>query len=231
MIDPIGPDGHRFVRFEETALRLTALGQDSALLEVDGRTHRLTRRHSEIVVALSLAAGGASAERLAVMLSDGEVPAVTLRVEMSRLRGLLGADVLGSRPYELHRVVRSDYTEVRDLVAAGQVSEAFAAYAGPLLPWSDAPVIVEARQVLEQQLRGAVLGNRDPRLLRRWVDAPWGINDGPAWRVLADTLPGGSARRAAAAERARFLLGATSAGVLASTLGERRATHLLPSRS
>jgi hypothetical protein len=212
-IDSIGAAGHRLVRVDGPAyssnsgkpLRLSALGRDWAVLDVDGQTHRLSRKHSEVVVALSLMMGGTSADRLAVMLSDAQIPAVTLRVEMSRLRGLLGADVLGSRPYELRRQVRSDYTDVRDLLAAGRLSEAMAAYTGPLLPWSDAPVIVEARQVLEQQLRGAVLGGRNPGLLRRWVDAPWGVDDGPAWRALADSLPGGSAQRAAAAGRAQAL--------------------------
>jgi hypothetical protein len=159
------------------------------------------------VVALSLLAAGVSGDRLAVALSDADIAPATLRVEMSRLRALLGPWVLGSRPYELRRPVRSDFTEVRDLLAAGRIGEGLAAYAGPLLPWSDAPVIVAAREVLEQQLRAAVLAGRNVGLLRRWVDAPWGVDDAQAWRALADNLPGGSAQRAAAAGRARVLLG------------------------
>jgi hypothetical protein len=218
MVEPIGGDGHLLMRVagstrsprEQPPLRLTALGRDHALLEVDGRTHRLSRRHSEVVMALSLMAGGMSGGRLAVELSDAEIPLVNLRVEMSRLRALLGPQVLGSRPYELCRSVRSDFADLRDLLAAGRVEEAVGAYAGPLLPWSDAPVIVEFREALEQQLRGAVLASGGPALLRRWVDAPWGANDAQAWRALADNLPGGSAQRAAAAGRARALLGQMS---------------------
>jgi hypothetical protein len=213
-VEPLGTDGHVVVRVAGRAgsphgstLRLAALGRDCALLEVDGRTHRLSRRHSEVVVALSLLAAGVSGDRLAVALSDADIAPATLRVEMSRLRALLGPWVLGSRPYELRRPVRSDFTEVRDLLAAGRIGEGLAAYAGPLLPWSDAPVIVAAREVLEQQLRAAVLAGRNVGLLRRWVDAPWGVDDAQAWRALADNLPGGSAQRAAAAGRARVLLG------------------------
>jgi hypothetical protein len=214
--DQVSGDGHLLVRFDgplrpsatRSTIRLTALGQDSAELEVDGRTHRLSHRHSEIVVALAMMPGGVSGGRLAVELSEDEIPLVNIRVEMSRLRALLGSEVLGSRPYELRRTVRSDFAELRDLLAAGRVGDAVAAYAGPLLPWSDAPVVVEFRDVLQQQLRGEVLAARDPALLRRWVDAPWGSSDAEAWRTLADILPGGSLQRAAAAGRARALLGA-----------------------
>jgi len=211
--EPIDDAGHVLVRLDVRAgsatdrspIQLTALGRDCAVLTVDGHTHRLSHRHSEIVVALSLLAGGASAGRLVTALSDAEIPPVTMRVEMSRLRALLGPDVVGSRPYELRRPVCSDLADVRDLLAAGRVAEALAGYRGPLLPRSDAPVIVEARDAVEQQLRGAVLASRDPALLRRWVDAPWGAEDASAWRALADNLPGGSAQRAAAAGRARAL--------------------------
>ncbi len=227
--EQIGDGGHLLVRFDgphrsspkRSPIRLTALGRDSARLEVDGCTHRLSHRHSEIIVALTLMTGGVSAGRLAVELSEDEIPLVNIRVEMSRLRALLGPEVLGSRPYELRRPVRSDFADLRDLLAAGRVDDAVATYAGPLLPWSDAPVIAEFREVLEQQLRGEVLAAHDPALLRRWVDAPWGSTDAEAWRTLADNLPGGSLQRAAAAGRARALL----APILTPT---RRDTLLLP---
>jgi hypothetical protein len=213
--EQIGGNGHVLVHLDEPArssrtrspVRLVALGRDCADLEVDGRTHRLSHRHSEIVVALTLMAGGVSGGRLAVELSESEIPLVNLRVEMSRLRALLGPEVLGSRPYRLRRRVRSDYTDVRDLLAAGRVGEAVAAYDGPLLPSSDAPAVVEFREVLEQQLRGAILASGNPVLIRRWVDAPWGRDDAVAWRTLADRLPGGSPQRAAAAGRANSLIG------------------------
>ncbi|MFD8725889.1 transcriptional regulator [Streptomyces sp. NPDC059629] len=187
------------------ALRLRALGRDSVLLEYDGCTHRLSPRHSEIVLALALVRHGVTGDRLAVDLSEREVPASTLRAELTRLRALLGPQLLRSRPYALLRPVRTDYGEVTDLLAEGRIGEALARYAGPLLPRSDAPVVVEHRRCLEQQVRGAVLGSGDHRLLRRWVDADWAADDAQAWATLADTLPGGSPQRAAAAARARAL--------------------------
>ena len=185
--------------------RLTALGRDSAVLETDGRVLQLSRRHSEIVVALALAGHGVSGERLCVDLSEREVPASTLRAEMTRLRAVLGPALLGSRPYAVRCAVHTDFGDVADLLAAGRVAEALARYPGPLLPRSEAPVVVEQRRSLEQQLRGAVLATDDTALLRRWVSAEWGAADASAWLTLAHRLPGGSAQRAAAAARARAL--------------------------
>ncbi|WP_211265597.1 hypothetical protein [Actinacidiphila oryziradicis] len=182
------------------------------MLEAHGQVYRLSPRHSEIVVALALAACGTTGDRLAVDLSEQELHPSTVRVEMTRLRAVLAA-LLGSRPYALLRPVRSDFGTVRDLLAEGRVAEALALYTGPLLPCSQAPAVVEHRRALEQQLRGAVLASGDPVLLRHWVDAAWGAEDVPAWQALADRLPGGSPQRAAAAARARALdaeLSATS---------------------
>lgn len=186
-------------------VRLSVLGRDSALLECGGRVLRLSPRHSEIVLALALASHGVMGDRLAVELSDREVPPSTLRAEMTRLRAVLGPALLGSRPYALLCPVRTDLGEVSALLAEGRVAQALARYPGPLLPRSDAPVVVEQRRSLEQQLRGAVLGSGDPGLLRRWVDADWGTDDAVAWSALARTLPDGSPQRAAAAGRARGL--------------------------
>lgn len=221
VFEPIGMDGYTLVRFvdarqprsqrPQTPARLTALGRDSAVLSVDGRTIRLSPRHSEIITVLSLTTGGMSGEKLAVDLSEEELHPSTVRAEMSRLRGVLGADLLGSRPYELRRPVRSDFVTVRDLLADGRVHDAMTAYAGPLLPSSEAPAVVEYRRALEQQLRGAVLASADATLLRRWVNAEWGSDDAVAWLTLAHLLPGGSSQRAAAAARARALNGETAA--------------------
>ncbi|MDT7839926.1 GAF domain-containing protein [Streptomyces justiciae] len=200
----LGPDGHAPSR-PETGVRLAALGRDSALLEYAGHTHRLSARHSEIVVALALQGRGVTGDRLAVDLSEREMPPSTLRAELTRLRAVLGPDLLGSRPYALLHPVRADFAAVAELLAAGRVDRALARYAGPLLPRSEAPVVVGHRRALEQQLRGAVLGSGDPRLLRRWVDADWGADDASAWRHLARNLPGGSPQRAAAAARAHAL--------------------------
>ncbi|WP_439657572.1 GAF domain-containing protein [Lentzea sp. HUAS TT2] len=186
---------------------IRALGRDEALLEVDGRVRRLSRRHSEILVVLVLARAGRTAGRLAVELSDAELGTSTVRAEMSRLRAVLGDRLLGSRPYELREEVSADFGDLGALLAEGRVHDAMALYDGPLLPSSDAPLVREHRESLEQQLRGAVLAGGDVRLLRRWVDTGWGSTDGVVWQALSRHLPKGSAAGAAAAARARGLLG------------------------
>ncbi|GAA3771755.1 GAF domain-containing protein [Streptomyces coacervatus] len=208
-------------------LRLAALGRDSAQLTYGGLVHRLSPRHSDIVVALALEGHGVHGDRLAVDLSEREVPASTLRAEMTRLRAALGPGLLGSRPYALLRPVRTDFGDVASLLAEGRVNQALARYPGPLLPRSDAPVVVEQRQSLEQQLRGAVLAGPDAGPLRRWVDAAWGSEDADAWLALAHRLPGGSAQRAAAAARAHAL---DAAMVIPPQVG-RHAAVLQRSRS
>ncbi|WP_089107365.1 GAF domain-containing protein [Streptomyces hyaluromycini] len=186
-------------------MRLSALGRDGAVLEYGDHVLRLSPRHSEIVLALAFMGRGMTGEQLAVDLSDREIPASTLRAEMTRLRAVLGPDLLGSRPYTLLRPTRTDVDDVSRLLAAGRVREALDRYPGPLLPRSEAPVVVAQRRCLEQQLRGAVLAAGDTGLLRRWVGAAWGAEDTAAWTALAHTLPGGSPQRAAAAARARAL--------------------------
>jgi hypothetical protein len=155
-------------------------------------------------------------------LCEQELHSSTVRAEMTRLRAVLGPDLLASRPYTLSRPVRSDFGAVLDLVAQGQVADAMALYAGPLLPASQAPAVVEHRRALEQQLRAAVLSGGDAALLRRWVETEWGADDAPAWRALADRLPGGSPQRAAAAARARALSAEVQARPIAAVLQRSR---------
>lgn len=187
-------------------VRIRALGRDEAVLEVDGHVRTLSPRHSEILVVLALAQGGRSAGRLAVDLSEVDLGMSTVRAEMSRLRAVLGDELLDSRPYALRRPVSADFTVMSTLLAEGSVHDAMAIYDGPLLPSSEAPFVREHRTALEQQLRGAVLASGDAGLLRRWVSAGWGAADVTAWQALATQLPRGSAAHGAAAARARGLV-------------------------
>ncbi|MGW0394823.1 GAF domain-containing protein [Streptomyces sp. NPDC003042] len=183
---------------------LTALGRDEALLVLGGRHIPLGRRHSEILTLLAHHPEGLSGEELAFALYEDEsVSAVTLRAEISRLRGLLGARNLLSRPYRTAVPLEADFTAVTRHLAAGAVSAALARYAGPLLPASGAPGIVRLRRRIDDQARAAVIARADAGLLTDWVCGPWGAEDPAAWRALAEALP--PEARPAALARVRSL--------------------------
>ncbi|WP_192341592.1 GAF domain-containing protein [Streptomyces sp. VITNK9] len=179
---------------------LTALGRDEALLAVEGRRVRLSRRHSEIVVLLAHHPEGLTGDELLCALYEDEaVPPVTLRAELARLRAVLGPARLASRPYRLTMPVESDATVVERRLRAGAVTAAASAYAGPLLPGSRAPAVERLRRRLADGLRAALIACADPDLLADWAHAPWGEDDLDVWRALAAVRPTAATRSRLAA--------------------------------
>ncbi|GHC17939.1 GAF domain-containing protein [Streptomyces rochei] len=179
---------------------LTALGRDEALLAVEGRRVRLSRRHSEIVVLLAHHPEGLTGDELLCALYEDEaVPPVTLRAELARLRAVLGPARLVSRPYRLTMPVESDATVVERRLRAGAVTAAASAYAGPLLPGSRAPAVERLRRRLADGLRAALIACADPDLLADWAHAPWGEDDLDVWRALAAVRPTAATRSRLAA--------------------------------
>ncbi|MBO4207084.1 GAF domain-containing protein [Micromonospora echinofusca] len=193
---PVDPD----------VLTVSALGRDDAELRVAGRRIRLGRRHSELLVLLLHHPEGRTGEQLGLDLyGDGPVPPVTLRAELSRLRRILGPELLDSRPYRLRGTVRADFRTVLDRLELGDPAGALDAYPGPLLPGSDAPGVARLRRLVDGQLRAAVLAGADPALLAAWTATPAGDDDLTAWETLARALPPGAPRRPLAVARARQL--------------------------
>ncbi|MFJ8942392.1 GAF domain-containing protein [Streptomyces sp. NPDC102395] len=177
-------------RPRSTMIELAALGRDEAQLIFAGRTLRLSPRHSEIVVLLAHHPEGLTGdELLCALYEDESVTPVTLRAELARLRGVLGPGLLASRPYRLTAAVESDVTAVERRLAAGAVTAAVSAYAGPLLPASRAPAVVRLRRRLAEALRAALIARSDPDLLADWVYTPWGEDDLGVWRALAAARP------------------------------------------
>ncbi|GKQ39250.1 GAF domain-containing protein [Streptomyces sp. A012304] len=179
---------------------LSVLGRDEAGLSVGGRRVRLSRRHSEILVLLAGHPEGLTGdELLCALYEDESVTPVTLRAELARLRGVLGPGLLASRPYRLTVPVESDISVVERRLAAGAVTAAVAAYAGPLLPASRAPAVVRLRHRLADGLRAALIAGRDPDLLADWAHTPWGEDDLGVWRALAAARPTAAVRARLAA--------------------------------
>ncbi|WP_369167268.1 GAF domain-containing protein [Streptomyces sp. R28] len=174
---------------------LSALGRDEAQFLSGGRRVRLSRRHSEILVLLARHPEGLTGdELLCALYEDESVTPVTLRAELARLRRILGPGLLGSRPYRLTVPVESDVAVVERRLETGAVTGAAMAYAGPLLPGSQAPAVVRLRRRLADGLRTALIARRDPDLLADWAHAPWGEDDLEVWRALAMVRPTAAVR-------------------------------------
>ena len=179
------------------AVLMESLGRNDALLSVDDgrgrrRTVRLSPRHSEILLLLASVPRGLSGDELAVLLYEEDSSASTLRVEMGRLRSLLGEDLLASRPYRLVAELSGDWLGVEAHLAAGDVASAMRAYRGPLLPRSTAPGVVRLRESIEGDLRRAVLGSGRADLMSAWTRSASGADDYEMWRAQARVLGPGS---------------------------------------
>lgn len=181
-------------------LGLEALGKPRAFASLMGELMELRLRHSEILVLLALHPQGLSGEQLALELYGSEGKCVTVRAEMSRLRKLLGS-LLAANPYRLVADVRTDFLDVERLVENGQVDAAVKRYAGPLLPSSDLPAIVVARQRLEQAIRASVEAAGDIELLWKWVRADPGREDRRAHAHLLCLMDECDRRRGTVASR------------------------------
>ena len=129
-----------------------------------GRSLRLSPRHSEILACWPAAPTGcpATSWRHAV---PGDVSPATLRAEMVRLRALLGADVLASRPYRLTCEVTSRLGRRRGRWRPATSPPALTLYRGPLLPPSEAPGVVRLRGDLHGWLRAVILADGGHELL------------------------------------------------------------------
>jgi transcriptional regulator of acetoin/glycerol metabolism len=178
-----------------TAPRLEVLGKPSAVLTQGGATNRLSLRHSEMVLAIAASREGLTTGELSVALTEDEQAAVTVRAEVSRLRQLLGPVELASRPYRFTKALRTDADDVRSAIRAGRLRTAVAAYAGPVLPTSTAPVVVQLRDDLHLELRAALLSSQDADALLGFADTPHGRDDYELWAHVLDVLPPSSPRR------------------------------------
>ena len=176
-------------------LQLLALGRPDMLLAAGGRSLRLSLRHSEILAVLATHPDGLSGDELAVMLYPGDISPATLRAEVVRLRSLLGADVLASRPYRLCSEVTSDWAAVAARLAAGDLAGALKLYPGPLLPPSEAPEVVRLRADLHGWLRALVLADGGQELVVSWTQSRWGADDLEMWHRQCALLPSRSPLR------------------------------------
>jgi hypothetical protein len=185
-------------------LTLSVLGRDRATAELNGHRHQLRLRHSEILTLLCGHPEGMTSEELSQEVYGSGDRAGSIRVEMSRLRKLLG-DWIETEHYRLRRGVASDFAQVCGLLHRGEVGEAAARYPGPLLPASGAPGVERERAALESWLRQSVMSSGDREALWTWLQTPSGSSDLAAWQRLLANLPFQDPRRSLAASRLTLL--------------------------
>jgi hypothetical protein len=186
-----------------TLIEVSALGRDRAEIRGVGTVPlALSRRHSEMLVLLAEHrraghADGLTGDELAVRLypesHHGSAGiGSTVRAELARLRGLLGPDVIASRPYRLLGDLDADWQQVERELHQGNVAAALARYRGPLLPGAQAPAVERLRRRLETILRAAVLASGRIEFIEAWTATDWGADDVAAWSHLHQSAPPGS---------------------------------------
>ncbi|WP_433711877.1 GAF domain-containing protein [Nocardia sp. CA-084685] len=169
-------------------LGLDVLGLGQPLLTVAGDRVPLSQRHAEILLLLAEHPEGLGADHLALLLDDTDLDNGTIRAAMSRLRAVVGPTVFGSRPYRLRVHIATDIEALRAALDSGDVDTALRLYAGPVLPRSTAPGIVDIRDELRVRLRAAVLGSGEAAVLRRWTACAEGRDDAAAWGAYRATV-------------------------------------------
>ena len=198
-------------RSSGSSLSLSLLGRDRADAERSGHRSQLRLRHSEIVTLLSAHPDGLTSEELSLGVYGIAERAGSIRVEISRLRKLLG-NCIETDHYRLRAGVISDVAQVCGLLHRGDVREAASRYPGPLLPSSHAPGVVREREALESWMRQSVMSAGDQEGLWAWVQTAGGAQDLAAWQRLLSHLPFQDPRRSLAAARIGGLRGDDAAG-------------------
>lgn len=179
---------------------LSILGREGGLLEGSANCVELSMRHAEILTLLSWHPHGLSAERLADLLYEHGNSVTTVRAEMVRLRKTLESldtpiTVL-SKPYRLERRLELDASRVLAFLDRGAHKVALAAYAGPLLPTSSAPGVLDIRAELSARLREALLADAAVETLLAYANSDEASQDVEVWRECLRLLPAKSPKRA-----------------------------------
>jgi hypothetical protein len=209
--EPVGHAEGYIVRAAESSrtrrravLKLRLLGQDRPVIQFDGRTVRLSRRHAEVLALLASRPAGMTSEELAADLYGDTGQPGAARVEMSRLRKLL-VGAIDAEPYRLATDIESDVARVRGLLDRGEVRKAVEHYDGPMLPRSEAPGIAREREALEAWVHQAVMSADDREALWAWVQCPSGRDELAAWKRLLAGLDFRDPRRSLASAQVKSL--------------------------
>ncbi len=183
-------------------LRLRFLGVDVAAVGGAGET-KLPQRVAEVALALALHPQGIGRDALNAFLTpDGQEPFTSggVRGMMTRVRSQLPVSDV---PYRFTVPFAADVLDLREHLSHQRVRQAVALYRQPLLPFSEAPGVIEERERLEEELRQAVLISRDPDALFELAERLG--DDLETWAAAEDALGPSDPRLAVARARVRRL--------------------------
>jgi hypothetical protein len=175
------------LNYNDLSLQLRFLGTREVRLA--GRLLALQERGQEILALLALHPAGLSGEQLLLLIYGDGGSISNLKASISKLRREVP---ILSKPYRLKVPFRADFSDLEHFLREGRVREALSLYRGPLLPGSDLPGIIEAREVFEEQLRQAVLASGDAEALLALAERLG--EDLELWEAALAALPKGDPR-------------------------------------
>jgi hypothetical protein len=179
---------------------LNVLGRERGVLCLGPRTIRLSRRETEFLVLLAGHPRGMTTEELAFALYGDPGRPASVRSLLYRVRKAV-APWIHSECGSVRLEIEADFVVVQRLLRAGLTRDAARRYAATLLPSSDAPGIVEARDELDTWVRSAVMASGDREALWAWLKSASGRDDPLAWKRFAVDADFLDPRRSVAASR------------------------------
>lgn len=193
-----GPTHPVHARTSAPELELEFLGPPS--IRQRGFRMKLRPRFADLLVALALHPDGLTGEQLALYIYGDAGSPNCCKTELSRLRQLLPIE---TRPYRLTSEIQADFLELPGLLAQGLNRQTLDLYRGPLLRSSDAPVVREHREWLEELLRQQLLLSSDPAL--SWRAAAHFPDDVQVWETMAEQFSVQDPRHSAVVARLAIL--------------------------
>jgi tetratricopeptide (TPR) repeat protein len=144
---------------EDSPVLINFLGGTDVI--VKGSQVKTPLKFNEVLVILATNPGGLSSEQLLVELYPDSSTAqkTTLKSLISRMRVNVP---IKSQPYKIDCDFVADFLQVPQLIRLDRLEQALDLYKGSLLPESEAPGVVEVREVLDEQMRQAVLDSNNP---------------------------------------------------------------------
>ena len=209
--EPVSPTLEAFVvhavESRRVTLDLAPAGRSSASSAATARRWRSTTattelrpRLAEILALLCANPNGMSADTLCADLHGDGGSVSSVRVEVSRLRKLLGPWIDTDR-YRLTCDVETDVRRIEGLLAAGACARRPRPTPARCCPTPRRPACERERERLDTWLRQAVMTADDAEALWAWVHTPTGEDDLGAWKRLLTQLEFRDPRRSLCAAR------------------------------